>query len=162
MVAQVLVLACGGAAGRAGGPHLPHKNPMPVGPHILCAEATIKSAPRVWTSTGMLGTARTRTQCEGRVVTSSATRGLPSSPPQELQGPEFWRTRLAAIQEQLGANGVRHLRHACRRQRAPQHVGHVNKADELGARGDQLSQLLDINLLGVGGQACKPGEGGTG
>lgn len=34
---------------------------MPVGPHILWEEATMKSAPSDWTSTGMLGTAR----CEG-------------------------------------------------------------------------------------------------
>ena len=25
--------------------YLPHKKPMPVGPHILCADATIQSAP---------------------------------------------------------------------------------------------------------------------
>ena len=29
---------------------------MPVGPHILCAEATIQSAPRACTSMGMCGT----------------------------------------------------------------------------------------------------------
>mmetsp|Transcript_13662 Transcript_13662/g.57086 ORF Transcript_13662/g.57086 Transcript_13662/m.57086 type:complete len:205 (+) Transcript_13662:589-1203(+) len=35
---------------------LPHRKPMPVGPHILCPLATIQSAPRACTSTGMWGT----------------------------------------------------------------------------------------------------------
>lgn len=37
-------------------PHLPHRKPMPVGPHILWEEATIQSAPSRCTSMGMLGT----------------------------------------------------------------------------------------------------------
>ena len=37
-------------------PYLPQRNPMPVGPHILCADATSQSAPSARTSTGMLGT----------------------------------------------------------------------------------------------------------
>mmetsp|Transcript_34120 Transcript_34120/g.72685 ORF Transcript_34120/g.72685 Transcript_34120/m.72685 type:complete len:203 (+) Transcript_34120:698-1306(+) len=35
---------------------LPHRNPMPVGPHILCPDAATKSTPRAWTSTLMCGT----------------------------------------------------------------------------------------------------------
>mmetsp|Transcript_5373 Transcript_5373/g.16351 ORF Transcript_5373/g.16351 Transcript_5373/m.16351 type:complete len:204 (+) Transcript_5373:1104-1715(+) len=34
----------------------PHRKPMPVGPHILCPEATSQSAPSACTSTGMCGT----------------------------------------------------------------------------------------------------------
>mmetsp|Transcript_36924 Transcript_36924/g.91224 ORF Transcript_36924/g.91224 Transcript_36924/m.91224 type:complete len:236 (-) Transcript_36924:550-1257(-) len=34
----------------------PHRNPMPVGPHILCPLATIQSTPSVCTSTAMCGT----------------------------------------------------------------------------------------------------------
>ncbi|CDF40081.1 unnamed protein product [Chondrus crispus] len=43
---------------------LPHRKPTPVGPHILCADATKKSHPMAPTSTGMCGTdwhASTRT-----------------------------------------------------------------------------------------------------
>ena len=38
-------------------PHLPHKNPMPVGPQNLWAVATRKSAPRACTSIARCGTA---------------------------------------------------------------------------------------------------------
>lgn len=34
----------------------PHRNPTPVGPHILWLEATIQSGPRLWTSITMCGT----------------------------------------------------------------------------------------------------------
>lgn len=48
---------CGAQASHGGiACHLPHRKPMPVGPHILCEEATIQSAPSRCTSIGMLGT----------------------------------------------------------------------------------------------------------
>ncbi len=37
---------------------------MPVGPHILWLDATMKSAPSDCTSTGMLGTAGQQAECE--------------------------------------------------------------------------------------------------
>mmetsp|Transcript_22211 Transcript_22211/g.40875 ORF Transcript_22211/g.40875 Transcript_22211/m.40875 type:complete len:211 (+) Transcript_22211:654-1286(+) len=56
----------------------PHKKPIPVGPHILCPEATKKSTPSSWTSTGMCGTdwqasSRTRAPALLAVFTTLAT-----------------------------------------------------------------------------------------
>ena len=65
---------------------VPQRKPIPVGPHILCPDATIQSTPRVWTSTGMCGTdwhasSSTFAPC---FFASSTTAGTSSSHPSTL------------------------------------------------------------------------------
>mmetsp|Transcript_22187 Transcript_22187/g.88032 ORF Transcript_22187/g.88032 Transcript_22187/m.88032 type:complete len:238 (+) Transcript_22187:531-1244(+) len=71
---------CQGAIASSLSP-LPQRNPIPVGPHILWPEATRKSTPRAWTSTGRCGTAwqaSTRTAQSG-APRSRAARTMSSS-----------------------------------------------------------------------------------
>mmetsp|Transcript_18993 Transcript_18993/g.61928 ORF Transcript_18993/g.61928 Transcript_18993/m.61928 type:complete len:234 (+) Transcript_18993:447-1148(+) len=65
---------------------LAHRKPMPVGPHILCPEATMTSAPSVCTSTGMCGTLWHASSMRSAPCScaSSATSGTGSTLPSVL------------------------------------------------------------------------------
>jgi hypothetical protein len=65
---------------------------MPVGPHILCAEATIQSAPMLRTSTGMFGTAWQQSS-SSRAPTCRPAHASPRAP-QASSDTQSAQTRL--------------------------------------------------------------------
>mmetsp|Transcript_10510 Transcript_10510/g.38112 ORF Transcript_10510/g.38112 Transcript_10510/m.38112 type:complete len:204 (+) Transcript_10510:515-1126(+) len=64
----------------------PHRNPIPVGAHILCPDATIQSTPNVFTSIGMCGTDwhASRSTFAPTLFASFTSRGTSTSLPRTL------------------------------------------------------------------------------
>jgi hypothetical protein len=89
-----------------GNTHLPHRNPMPVGPSILWELATTQSTPSAWTSTGMCGTDwhASRSTRAPTPRARATTVGTSSTQPRVL---ETW-TRLMSL-----VRGVTSSRRCC-------------------------------------------------